>query len=45
MQKCQKKDVHIEQKTINEHLLNQKSPTDRGRFLKKIKKDLYADSW
>ena len=45
IQKCQKKDMHIEQKTINEHFLNQTSPTGRGRFFKKIKEDLYADSW
>ena len=40
-----RKDMYIEKKTINEHFLNKKPSLGRGRFLKKIKDDLYRDSW
>ena len=40
-----RKDMFVEKKTVNEHFLNKKPPTGRGRFLKKIKDDLYRDSW
>ena len=40
-----RKDMLVEKKTVNEHFLNKKPPTGRGHFLKKIKDDLYHDSW
>ena len=36
--------MFVEKKTLNEHF-NKKPFTGRGRFLKKIKDDLYEDSW
>ena len=38
-------DMYIETKTINEHFSNKKPSLGRGHFLKKIKDDLYRDSW
>ena len=40
-----RKDMYIEKKTINEHFSNKKPSLGRGRFLKRIKDDLYRDSW
>ena len=37
--------VEKKKKAINEHFLNKKTSVGRGRFLKKIKDDLYRDSW
>ena len=39
----QRKDMHVEKKTINEHFSNKS--LSRGRFFKKIKEDMYRDSW
>ena len=40
-----RKDMFIEKKTITEHFTNKKTSVGRGRFFKKIKDDLYKDSW
>ena len=40
-----RKDMFIEKKTITEHFTNKKTSVGRGRFFKKIKNDLYKDSW
>ena len=40
-----RKDMYIEKKTINEHFSNKKPSFGRGCSLKKIKDDLYCDSW
>ena len=40
----QRKDMHIEKKTINEHFSNKKPSLGRECFLKKIKADMYRDS-
>ena len=39
-----KKDMFVQKKILNEHF-NKKPPTGWGRFFKKIKDDLYKDSW
>ena len=36
---------HFSKKTINEHFSNKKPSFGRGCSLKKIKDDLYCDSW
>ena len=41
----QRKHVHIEKKIISEHFSNKKPSLGRGRFLKKIKDDMYCHSW
>ena len=38
-------DMNIQKETIKEHFTNKKVPTGRGRFLKKIKDDMYAKYW
>ena len=40
-----RKDMHIKKETIQEHFQNKKVSAGRGRFLKKIKDDLYAQYW
>ena len=37
--------MFVEKKTVNEHFLNKQPPTGRGHFSKKIKDNLYCDSW
>ena len=37
--------MHIKKETINEHFANKRVSTGRGRFIKKIRDDLYAESW
>ena len=39
-----RKDMHIP-KLINEHFKNKKVCTGRGRFIKKIRDDMYAQNW
>ena len=41
----QRKDMHIQKKTINEHFSSKKPSLGRGRFFKKIKENMYRDSW
>ena len=40
-----RKDMHIQKATINEHFNNKKVCTGRGRLIKKIRDDMYAESW
>ena len=45
-----RKDMHIKKETIYEHFNNinnnnKRVGTGRGRFIKKIRDDLYAESW
>ena len=37
--------MHIKKETINEHFANKRVSTGHGRFIKKIRDDLYAESW
>ena len=37
--------MNIQKETIKEHFTNEKVPTGRGRFLKKIKDGMYAKYW
>ena len=43
--KTNQKDMHIKKETINEYFANKRVSTGRGRFIKKIRDDLYAESW
>ena len=40
-----RKHMHIKKETINKHFVNKKVSTGRGRFVKKIRDNLYAESW
>ena len=40
-----RKDMHIQKETIKENFGNKKVSVGRGRFLKKIKGDIYAQCW
>ena len=43
-----RKDMHISKETVNEHFNKNKivnAGVGRGRFLKKIRDDMYRDSW
>ena len=43
-----RKDMHIKKETINEHFVSKNKKvggTGRGRFIKKIRDDLYAEAW
>ena len=43
-----RKDMHISKETVNEHFNKNKivnAGVGRGRFLKKIRDDIYRDSW
>ena len=43
-----RKDMHISKETVNEHFNKNKivnAGAGRGRFLKKIRDDMYRDSW
>ena len=42
--KTNQKDMHIKKETINEYFANKRVSTGRGRFIKKIRDDLYAES-
>ena len=40
------RDMHIKKKTtIKQHFVNKKFSVGRGKFLKKIKDDMYAQYW
>ena len=45
LRNANRKDMHIKKQTINEHFANKRLSTGRGRFIKKIRDDLYAKSW
>ena len=38
-------DMNIQKETIKEHFTNKKVPAGGGRFLKKIRDDMYANYW
>ena len=38
-------DINIQKETIKEHFTNKKVSTGRGRFLKKVKEDMYGKYW
>ena len=40
-----RKDMHIKKETIKEHFANKRVSTECGRFIKKIRDNLYAESW
>ena len=40
-----RKDMHVQKQTINEYFNNKKVCTGCGRFIKKIRDDIYAQSW
>ena len=40
-----RKDMHIPKQAINKHFKNKKVCTGRGRFIKKIRDDMYAQYW
>ena len=39
-----RKDVHVEKNTIKKHFTNKRISAGRGRFIKKVKDDIYAQS-
>ena len=46
-QNSNRKDMHTTKSTVNEHFKNTNKTvcTGRGRFIKKIRDDMYAESW
>ena len=40
-----RKHMHIKKATINKHFVNKRVSSGRGHFIKKIRDNLYAESW
>ena len=42
---AKRRDMYVQKQTINEHFNNKSVSIGRGRFIKKIRDDMYAQSW
>ena len=42
---AKRRDMYVQKQTINEHFNDKNVSIGRGRFIKKIRDDMYAQSW